>query len=275
LRLPEKGANLPVMRLRVLHVVIAVATAVTHATEPPWQTAGVCLTPSGTLCRTLQYDTSGWVNQSWGVHAILRYRVHEIEAVARDGTAMMRTSKQSFRFYLLPGENYDRARIVIPAKHQTFEIEHTQREFQDLGGVWSFNEHWTVDSDCVSKASQDWIEGGQIDNGFRKTGQKVYVAGVQAIEYSREFRDRDRVFSEREALAPSLGCTVVSLIRSERNRNGLPTAGLQARLSSIVLGEPRRDLFDVPPSYREVHYYREHRSAQGWPYLPLLGFHGN
>ena len=262
------------MRRRGLFVGIVLSTVTANAAEPPWKTTGACLTPSGTLCRTLEYDMSGWVNQSWGVHGILRYRVHRVEAAAVDGTAMIRESKQSFRFYLIPAEHYDRARIIIPAKGQTFEIEHTLKEFQDLGGLWSFNEHWTTDSDCVSKATKQWVEGGELDNGFRKTGQKVHVAGILAIEYVREFRDR--VVSERKALAPSLGCTEVSLIRSERSSNGLPTAALQSRLSAIVLGEPRQDLFVIPPSYREVGYYRKDRSVHGWPYLPLMSFfHGN
>jgi hypothetical protein len=59
----------------------------------------------------------------------------------------------------------------------------------------------------------------------------------------------------------------------------LPTASLQYQLSSIVLGEPRADLFVVPSHYREVRYYREGRHAPEWPYLPLMSFfnvfHGN
>jgi hypothetical protein len=276
LRLSMRGANLQVMRLRGLHIGIMLATVAANATEPPWKITGACLTPSGTLCRTLEFDVSGWVNQSWGVQGILRYRIHRIEAVAGDGSAMIRESKQSFRFYLIPAENYDRARIVIPVKRQTLEIEHTLKEFQNLEGLWRFNERWTADPDCVTKATKQWIEGGDLDNGFRKTSQTVHVAGIPAIEYVREFRDRDRVVSERKALAPSLGCIEVSLIRSERSSNGLPTAAHQSRLSSIVLGEPRQELFVVPPSYGEVRYYRERRSVPEWPYLPLMSFfHGN
>ena len=180
------------------------------------------------------------------------------------------------RFYVIPAESYDRARIIIPAKRQTLEIEHTLREFQDLGGLWRFNENWTADPDCARKATKQWFEGGEFDNGFRKTGETVHVAGVLAIEYAREFRGQDRAVSDRKVLAPSLGCTEVSLIRSEGSSNGLPTAAHQSRLSSIVLGEPRQALFVVPPSYGEVRYYQEGRSVPEWPYLPLMSFfYGN
>jgi hypothetical protein len=185
---------------------------------------------------------------------------------------MIRESKRGFRFYVITNENYDRARIVSAAKRHTIEVEHRLKEFQELGGTWWFNEHWSVDSECANRATQQWIEGGHLDNGFRKTGQTVYVAGVQAIEYSREFRDRDRLVSETKALASSLGRTEVLRIRSERSRNGLPTAARQSILSSVVLGQPQKDLFVVPPSYHEVRYYREDRSMPGWPYLPQLSF---
>jgi len=115
--------------------------------------------------------------------------------------------RQSFRFYVIPAEKYDRTRIIIPAKRQTFEIEHTLKEFQDLGGLWWFNEGWTAEPDCVSNATRQWIEGGSLDNGFRKTGQTVQVAGLPAVEYVRSFRNQGHVVSERKALAPSLGCT--------------------------------------------------------------------
>jgi hypothetical protein len=248
--------------------------AAANATDPPWKTPLACLTPSGTLCRTLEYDASGWVNQSWGIHAVLRYRIHRTEALARDGTALIRESRHSFKFYVIPAEKYDRARVIIPAKRQTFEIEHTLREFQDLGGVRWLNEGWTAESDCFSKATRQWIEGGDMDNGFRKTGQTVHVAGVLAVEYARSYRGRDGSFSERKALAPSLGCTEVSIVRSELNSSGLPTAHLQYQLSSISLGDPPQNLFAVPPDYREVHYSREGRSVPEWPNLGLV-FHGN
>ena len=258
--------------MRPLLVAIVVASTITGATEPPWKTTGACLTPGGTLCRTLEYDTTGWVNQGWGIHDVLRFRIHRIEAIADDGTAMIRESRQSYKYYVMPAEIYDRARIIIPPKRQTVEIEHTLKEFQDLRGLWRFNEHWVADTDCASMATRDWIEGGELDNGFRKSGRTVYVAGVPAIEYAREFGDRGRIVSERKALAPSLGCTEVSQIRSERNRMGLRTATLQSMLTSILLGAPRKELFVVPPSYREVRHYLEHDTRPEWPYLPQLSF---
>ena len=58
---------------------------------------------------------------------------------------MIRESKRSFKFYVFPAEKYDRARIILPAKRQTIEIEHTLKEFQELGGLWWFSEGWTAD----------------------------------------------------------------------------------------------------------------------------------
>src|ERR1700690_1123578 len=82
------------------------------AAGAPWQTPGACLTPTGTLCRTLQYQASGWVNRSWGVHAIERFKTIETEALRSDGATAVRISRQSFRSYVVRSERDDRARMV-------------------------------------------------------------------------------------------------------------------------------------------------------------------
>jgi hypothetical protein len=109
-----------------------------NAAEPPWKKPGACLTPTGTLCRTLVYETSGWTNRSWGFHAIERYRQRETEAIGSDGNAMIRVSCQGFKYYVVPSGNYDRTRIIPPARQQTFEIEHTLRRSRKLPGLWRF-----------------------------------------------------------------------------------------------------------------------------------------
>ena len=69
-----------------------VLTTLLSGAELLWKTPGACLTPSGTPCRTLLYESSGWANQGWGFFNVARYRGLETEAVSRDGTAMLRST---------------------------------------------------------------------------------------------------------------------------------------------------------------------------------------
>lgn len=247
------------MALRRFLLLLVTVLHPLSAAEPSWRTPGSCVTPTGTLCRTLEYDTIGW-----GLFGIERYRLHETEAFGSDGSAMIRVAKQSFRFYFIASQSYDRARIVVPKKRQTFEVERTLKEFQELGGVWRFFENWEDDPDCGTRASQDGL-------AYRKTGVEVSVNGVRAVEYASE----NYFFSETIALAPSLGCTIIALTRSERSLAGFPVARIQSRLSSVAIREPDRELFTIPPGYSERHYYREGRSVKEWPYIWLDAFHGN
>ena len=150
---------------------VAASLPVPIAAERPWRTQGACLTPSGTLCRTLEYEANAWANRSWGFHAIERYQLHEKEAFGSDGSAMIRLSRQDFRFYLLAIERYNRTRIVLPTKGQTFEVESTLKQFQQLGGTWTFYEHWIDDPDCGKRArlERQLPEVG-TDGPLRKTG---------------------------------------------------------------------------------------------------------
>lgn len=228
--------------------------------EPPWRTPGACLTPTGTLCRTLVYERSGWSNRSWGVHAVERYRDRLTEAVRGDGSAMLRVSHRSFRFYVVPYESYDRVRIVLPGTQRTFEIEHSLKEFRALGGVWRFSERWTDDPDCAMRAA--WA--GEVG---RRSGNQSVVAGVRAIEYTYAAR-HDRMF-QRIAFAPSLGCTAVAWSFSERNAAGLPTAEQTLRLVFADLGEPAERLFAIPDWYQVM------RPEKPWPYIWMDAFPGN
>ena len=230
------------------------------AAEPPWRTPGACVTPTGTLCRTLEYESSGWANRSWGFHAIERYRDRLTEAVRSDGTAMLLISHRSFRLYVVPSESYDRARIILPAKRETFEVEHSLKEYRKLGGLWWFSEYWTDESDCSQRATL----AGEMR---RKTGKELILASIRAVEYVYETAD-DRIV-QRIAFAPSLGCTAVAFSLSTRNHAGLPTSEDQLRLVSATLGEPDQKLFAIPGDYHVM------RSDKPWPYVWMDKFPGN
>lgn len=252
--------------------IVVVAFVLLNAVQPPpprnrgrdgppvWRTPGACLTRTGTLCRTLVYETSGWANRSWGFHNIERYNIRETEAVRGDGTAMIRISRQDFRFYFVSAGSYDRTRIVLPTKRQTFEIERTVRAFRQLPGLWRFHESWTDNPECGEQA----MYSGKVR---RKTGIEPVLAGVRAIEYAYE--SADRRFVQRIAFAPSLGCTAVAFSFLERNGAGLPVRAFESKLTSVLLGEPDQKLFEIPADYHSK------PSDKAWPYVWMDVFHGN
>ena len=225
-----------------------------------WEAPGACLTPSGAPCRTLVYESSGWVNRSWGIHAVERYRDEYTEAVQRDGTAMLRMSHRSFRFYVFPTGNYDRARIVFPLQRRTVELEHSLRERREMGGVWWFLERWKDESDCITNATS----AGQVR---RKSGRTPTVAGIHSVEYIYESTDHHVV--QRIAFAPSLGCTAVEFSLSERSDASLPVSESTLRLTSATLAEPDHALFAIPTVYKLVSPEKQ------WPYAYLNTFPGN
>src|SRR5437762_2304947 len=93
------------------------------AAQPSWRLAGACVTPDGTLCRTLVYESSGWVNSGWGFHAVDRYADRTTAAVRSDGAALLRIVHRGFKYHVVPSGNYDRTRIVFPGQQRTIEIE--------------------------------------------------------------------------------------------------------------------------------------------------------
>jgi hypothetical protein len=182
------------------------------------------------------------------------------EAVGRDGSAMLRLSHRSFKLYFMPDENYDRVRIVLPATVQTFEIEHSLKEFRELGGMWQFSEGWRVDPDCLMTAA----DAGEVG---RKSGAYPMVAGVRAVEYV--YSTGGGRFVQRMAFAPTLGCTAVEWDYSERSAVGLPLRAHHLRLVSATLGEPDPNLFAIPRQYRPMD--RE----KPWKYHSLNIFPGD
>jgi hypothetical protein len=241
-------------------IVLAATAALLNAGEPSWKTQGACVTPTGSLCRTLVYETSGWENRGWGFYAIERYRDRITEAVRSDGAAMLRTSHESFRYFLFPAESYDRTRIVILPKRQTFEIDYSLKEVRNLGGLWQFSEYWTDETDCGKRA----LMAGKM---ARKTGKELMFAGVRAVEYVYESADH-RSF-QRIAFAPSLGCTTVRFNRSRRNATGLPFSEYELRLVSASLNEPDLTLFAIPTDYPMMN------PEKPWPYIWMDKFPGN
>jgi hypothetical protein len=235
---------------------IILAAAQLGAAGPSWKTPGACTTPAGTLCRTLVYERTGWENRGWGFHAIERYREQITEAVRRDGTAVLRISHQGFKYFFVPEENYDRMRVVIPARRETFEVDHTLKEFRDLGGVWDFFEKWADNADCERKAL-----AGRPNRG----GKEVTVAGVRAIEY---FYKAPTGATQRIAFAPALGCIAVRAVYSTQNSAGLPISGTELRLVSATLQEPDSGLFSIPVNYGRAD------SQKDWKYVSLDQFPG-
>lgn len=240
--------------------VLVLALALLNAGEPAWRTPGACVTPTGTLCRTLVYESSGWANRSWGFQDIDRYSDQITEAVRSDGAAMLRISHHGFKYYVFPSESYDRARIILPAERQTFEVEHSLRELRELGGVWRFNELWTDEPDCGRRAA--WA--GELR---RKTGKEPSMAGIRSVEYVYETADHRVV--QRIAFAPSLGCMATEFDVSQRNGAGLPISERHLRLVSATVGQPLQEMFSIPGDYHTK------RSDKPWPYVWMDIFPGD
>lgn len=243
----------------MLHRSLLVITAASFlgAAEPRWRPPGACIAPTGTPCRTLVYEISGWTNRAWGLFAIERYHERVTEALRRDGAALLRISHQSHQFYFIPDEQYDRTRLVFPSRQQTFEVEHTLKAVREMGGIWPFSEWWTDESDCSNRA----LNAGE---GPRRTGRELSFAGHTGIEY--EYVNGDQRVVQRIAFAPSLGCTAVQFTLSERNAAGLPVSEYQLKLASASLDEPDPALFTIPSDYRLA------GPEEPWPYVRMGKF---
>ena len=221
-------------------------------------TPGGCVTRSGTLCRTVVYEASGWTNRSWFFHAIDRYHERITAAVRSDGRAMHRVAHDEFQSLVHPAIAYDRSRIILPAKNRTLEIEHDTMEVRDLGGVWWLLDFWPKDDgECSVRATM-------AGEARRITGH-VKVAGIPAIEYVYS----GFLAQQRIAFAPSLGCDAVEISESEWNLIGFPVNRFKFTLVSVSLGEPAESLLDVPGGYRLV------PPDSQWRYVDLNTFPGH
>jgi hypothetical protein len=61
----------------------------------------------------------------------------------------------------------------------------------------------------------------------------------------------------------------VALSLSERNERGWLVSEGESKLTSAILGEPDKRLFEIPTDYQVEH------SSEEWPYVWLNEFHGN
>lgn len=209
------------------------------------------------------YEHIGWANRSWGFHVIDRYIERMTEAVRSDGSALLRVSHRSFKFYLIPAENYDRSRVILPSMDRTVEVERSRKEVHDLGGVWSFAEGWTDEADCNGPATL----AGEMR---RRTGEQRVIAGIRGIEYLYESTDHRVV--QRIAFAPSLGCTAIAFTLSRRNAVGLSISEDSLKLVSASLGEPDQSLFAIPSDYRVVKSLPYHWMDKFPGYITITSF---
>src|SRR5262249_14528507 len=196
---------------------------------------------SGTLCRTLVYDRSGWTKWGWGFHAVDRYSERQTEAVARDGSSLLHIARGEFKYQIIPSGGYNRSRVIVPTKRQTFELEHSRKQYRDLGGVWSFTEMWTDEADCARRAT--WA-----GKGWKRTSRDPIIAGIRGIEYLWESSNHSSV--QRIAFAPSLGCIAIDRYVGRRNAAGQLVSEDRMTLVSAIIGEPGAGLFSIPSGYQ-------------------------
>ena len=79
-------------------IVFGVCAAIlAAAADLPWKTVGACLTPQGTLCRTIKWKSTGWANVSWGFHAIRRWSGSAVLAYTGTGSSVERYTQQTYR----------------------------------------------------------------------------------------------------------------------------------------------------------------------------------
>ena len=181
-----------------------------------------------------------------------------VEAASRNGATLLRITHRGFRYHLVPSDNYDRSRIVLPLTRQTLEIEHTFKQFREMGGVRSFVEMWTDELDCRKRA--EWA-----GEHWKRTDREPVVAGVRGIEYL--YQGGETV--QRIVFAPSLGCIAIEFQLSRRSASGLPISEDHMKLLSAVVGEPDRALFAIPAGYQMS------RSENPWPYISMNQFPGD
>ncbi len=231
-----------------------------NAVEPPWRKPGACLTPKGDPCRTLIYiDYGGWNGND---RSDSRYT----EAVRSDGASMLRLFHKALNADSIPSQYFDRARLIFPTKRETFEVEHSVKQWRRLPGLWWFYGGWTFEPDCRKRAES----AGQ---GSRQTGNHPTIGGYKSIEYL--YGGAKYGVTQRVAFAPELGCTVVEMTTSITNGFGRITSEAHFRLESATLAEPDGATFAIPKEYAEAPQETYTRgSSTPWHYIPLDSFPG-
>jgi|SRR5579872_4284764 len=218
------------------------ALAVAAAADPPINVANSCLTPQGTLCRTIRWEYTGWENQSWGFHAVKRWTGSQTLSYRRDGSTSERDIQQTFRNYVIPSGGWDIANIRLLGQGETIEIDNAARKYEVRSGVLG---GLTVGNPSDQVCEQYASAFGLSD--LKRIGG-VVIAGVRSIEYAGA-RSTTRLVTV--VLAPSLGCTQMRKIDRSYNRLGMPTAYSRSEVVSVQIGEPDPVLFQVPKGYRQ------------------------
>lgn len=213
------------------------------AVGPSLKTDAVCVTPQGTLCRTIRWEASGWANESWGFHAISRWSGSAVMACRADGAIMERYSQRIYRNYFVLDIKYDRGLIRFPVEMRTTEVDHEAEEFSSRSGVPGGFPVWDADNkDCTKTASRFELDG------LEQVGEET-VSGVRSIKFTGSRSESEYMYLW---LAPSLGCTQMRVISKAHNSFGLPTLYSRQEVKSVRLGEPDAELFRPPSSYRRV-----------------------
>ncbi len=173
--------------LQTARVFTLFTTLLISAAAQPKIVSSACVTPQGTLCRTVRWEGSGWENRSWGFHAIERWRGNTTLAYRRDGAWFERNARQSFRNYVVPAGSWDLAEIKFPAQNKTIRIDHTAREYEIRSGVRGGFAVWDPhDTDCAKLATAFAL------SELKRLGD-VVIAGIPAIEYTGKLSATRRI----------------------------------------------------------------------------------
>lgn len=220
---------------------VALSLSLLYGVQSKLASSSSCVTPQGTLCRTISWEYSSWENQSWGIHAVARRTGRVTLAFRSDGARFERFTGRSFRNYLIPNEVWDKAKIVLVRENQTIEMDDSRREYQVLPFVEGGATVWNPDDvDCSRFAKAlSLSELARTDESF--------IAGFRVIEYAG-LRSASR--RETVSLAPSLGCLQMKVVQTDHNSFGVPTAFSESEVVLVKLGEPEEALFAVPKNFR-------------------------
>lgn len=195
---------------------------------------GACLTPQGTLCRTIRWEASGWENQGWGFFAVERAHGSTTLSYQRDGAVLERNTGGAFKNYVIPTWSVDLAEIVLPSQNETIKIDYIAKEYEVRSGTRGGATIWNPnDADCAKLATALAL------SGLERIGE-IVIAGIRAIEYTGKGSSTRRV---TVALAPSLGCLQMRNIDRDYNRLWFPTAFHRSEVVYVQIGEPTRRCF--------------------------------
>ena len=219
------------------------AFLVPNVADLPDSMSAACRTPHGTLCRTIRFESSGWVNGAWGFHAVGRWRGTAVLSYRMDGGILERYSQRNYRNYFFNDGSWDRSQIRFAHEQQTIDIDHFSREYRVrpvfVGGspVWH-----SGDADCSGMAARFLL------TDLRTLGETM-IAGVRSVG----FLGRSRQGAPKEIwLAPSMGCSQMKVLESTFNSLGLPTSHSRIEVVNVEIGDPDPALFQNPLGHTRI-----------------------